>query len=218
LDLLPLLLSGLGTTLAITGLAAAVGLAVSIAAGLARLSSYRPIRALAVVYVEVFRGSSALVQIFFWYYVLPLVGFKLGPTESGVIALGLNVGAYGSEVVRAAILALDRGQSEAAVALNMPYWLAMRRIVFPQAFVAMLPSFGNLLIELMKGTSLVSLIGLTELTFAGRQIVQVQGIARRDEVFALSMALYFALAYPMTLGVGRLERYLSRGLHLGRPT
>lgn len=216
MDLLPRLLSGLWFTIAITVLAAAVGAALAIVVGLARLSTKRPVRAVATIYVEVFRGSSALVQIFFWFYVLPLLGFRLGPLETSVIALGFNAGAYGSEVVRAAVLAVDRGQREAAIALNMPYLLAMRRIIFPQALVAMLPPLGNLAIELMKSTSLVSLIGLTELSFAGRQILQTDGVARREETFLLTMVLYFALAYPTTLAVRWLERRLSRGLHLGR--
>lgn len=188
----------------------------AISIGLARLSTKRPVRVIATAYVELFRGSSALVQIFFWFYILPLFGLRLGPFETSVIALGVNAGAYGSEVVRAAILAVDRGQREAAIALNMPYLLTMRRIILPQALVAMLPPLGNLAIELMKSTSLVSLIGLTELTFAGRQILQTDGIARREETYLFTLVLYFALAYPTTLGMRWLERRLSRGLHLGR--
>jgi polar amino acid transport system permease protein len=132
-----------------------------------------------------------------------------------VFALGLTVGAYGSEVVRAAVLAVDRGQREASVALNMPHWLMMRRIVLPQAVLAMLPPFGNLLIELMKGTALVSLIAITELTFAGRQILQTEGLARREETFLLTLLLYALAAVPIILGVRWLERRVGRGLGVG---
>jgi len=180
-DLLPLLLPGLWLTVAITALAALVGLVASLIAGLARISRRRIIRLLASIYVEAFRGTSALVQLFFWFYVAPLFGLSFGPLETSVVALGLNVGAYGSEVVRGAILSVDRGQREAAIALNMTRTTTMRRIILPQAIPAMLPPFGNLLIELLKMTALVSLIGMTELAFAGRQILQTEGLTRREE-------------------------------------
>lgn len=215
MDLLPQLLNGLAFTILITVLSCGAAFVVSLLVGLARLSSRRAIRAVATTFVEVFRGSSALVQIFFWFFILPLFGVEFGAIETSVLALGLNGGAYGSEVVRAAILAVDRGQREAATALNMPYWLTMRRIILPQAFVAMLPPFGNLAIELMKSTSLVSLIGLTELTFAGRQILQTEGIARREETYLITLLLYFALAYPITRAIRGFERRLSRGLQVG---
>ncbi|CAN5821712.1 ectoine/hydroxyectoine ABC transporter permease subunit EhuC [soil metagenome] len=214
-DLLPRLLDGLRVTIILVCAAGALGLGVSFIAGLARLSSRRLIRTAAATYVEVFRGTSALVQVFFWAFVAPLLGVDLPLFAAGVVALGLNVGAYGSEVVRGAILAVDKGQREAALALNMPHWLMMRRIVVPQALLAMLPPFGNLLIELMKGTALVSLISITELTFAGRQILQTEGLARRDETYLLTLILYILLAIPMILAVRRLERRAGRGLGLG---
>jgi polar amino acid transport system permease protein len=176
------------------------------------ISSYRPIRALARVYVEVFRGTSALVQVFFWFYVAPLFGFSIGPYETSILALGLNMGAYGSEIVRAGLGAVDRGQREAAIALNMPTRTAMRRIILPQAVPVVLPPFGNLLIELMKGTALVSLIGMTELAFAGRQILQTEGLARRDETYALILIMYLLIAIPMLWTVRRLERRTGLGM------
>jgi polar amino acid transport system permease protein len=214
-DLLPRLLDGLRVTILLVVTAGALGLVVSFVAGLARLSARRAIRALATTYVEVFRGTSALVQIFFWAFVAPLLGVDLPLFVAGVVALGLNVGAYGSEVVRGAILAVDRGQREAAIALNMPHWLMMRRVVLPQAVLAMLPPFGNLCIELMKGTALVSLIAITELTFAGRQLLQTEGLARREETYLLTLLLYLLLAIPIILVVRRLERRVGRGMGLG---
>jgi polar amino acid transport system permease protein len=166
------------------------------------------IRTIAGLYVELFRGSSLLVQIFYFFFVLPLIGIRLDPFTTGVVALGLNVGAYGSEVVRAAVLNVDPGQREAAIALNMPSGLAMRRVILPQAFVAMLPPFANLLVELLKGTSLVSLITLTEVSFAGRQLLQQQGHAL--EIYSLVLLIYFALAYPLTRLVRVLERRLAQ--------
>jgi polar amino acid transport system permease protein len=207
-ELLPPLLRGAAVTLALTIGGSAVAFVVAIAAGLARLSGRRLVRAVASFYVEVFRGSSLLVQVFYFFFVLPLVGIRLDPFTTGVVALGLNVGAYGSEVVRAAVLNVDPGQREAATALNMPASLAMRRVILPQAFVAMLPPFANLLVELLKGTSLVSLITLTEVSFAGRQLLQQQGHAL--EIYSLVLFIYFAMAYPLTRLVRLLERRLAR--------
>jgi polar amino acid transport system permease protein len=207
-ELLPPLLRGAAVTLALTVGGSAVAFVVAIAAGLARLSGRRLIRAAASTYVEVFRGSSLLVQVFYFFFVLPLVGIRLDPFTTGVVALGLNVGAYGSEVVRAAVLNVDPGQREAAIALNMSASLAMRRVILPQAFVAMLPPFANHLVELLKGTSLVSLITLTEVSFAGRQLLQQQGHAL--EIYSLVLLIYFAMAYPLTRLVRLLERRLAR--------
>jgi polar amino acid transport system permease protein len=207
-ELLPPLLRGAAVTFALTIGGSAVAFIVAITAGLARLSGRRLIRAVASIYVEIFRGSSLLVQVFYFFFVLPLVGIRLDPFTTGVVALGLNVGAYGSEVVRAAVLNVDPGQREAAIALNMPASLAMRRVILPQAFVAMLPPFANLLVELLKGTSLVSLITLTEVSFAGRQLLQQQGHAL--EIYSLVLIIYFLLAYPLTRLVRLLERRLAR--------
>lgn len=214
LDLLPQLLQGAWVTVQLTVLGAIVAAAFALVAGLARLSGNRLIRVIAGVYVEVFRGTSAVVQIFFFFFVLPLAGITLGAFVTGVFALGINVGAYGSEVVRAAIVNVDRGQRDAATALNLTRATTMRLIVLPQALVAMLPPFGNLLIELLKGTSLVSLITITELTFAGKVLLRTEG--RRDEIYVLVLVIYFLLALPITWSVRSLERRLSRGLHLGR--
>jgi polar amino acid transport system permease protein len=196
-------------------MAGILGLVVSFIAGLARLSSHRTIRVAATTYVELFRGTSALVQLFFWAFVAPLLGVGMPLFVAGVVGLGLNVGAYGSEVVRGAILAVDRGQREASVALNMPHWLMMRRIILPQALLAMLPPFGNLSIELLKGSALVSLIAITELTFAGRQILQTDGLARREETYLLTLLLYMFAAIPIILAVRWTERRVSRGLGRG---
>lgn len=216
LDLLPQLLQGAAVTVQLTLMGAVVAAVCALVAGLARLSGHRIIRLVAGTYVEIFRGTSAVVQIFVFFFVLPLAGISLPAFATGVIALGINVGAYGSEVVRAAIVNVDRGQRDAAIALNLTRARTMRLIILPQALVAMLPPFGNLLIELLKGTSLVSLITLTELTFAGKLLLRAEG--RRDEIYVLVLLIYFLLALPITWTVRWAERRLSRGLHLGRAT
>jgi polar amino acid transport system permease protein len=214
-DLIGGLLPGAAVTLQITVMAALLGLFMSFVAGLARLSPWRIVRSVATVYVEVFRGSSALVEVFFFFFVLPLFGLTLTPVIAGVGALGLNYGAYGSEIVRSAIVGVDRGQREAAIALNMTPGLTMRRIILPQAIVTMLPPFGTLTIELLKLTSLVSFIALAELTFQGK--ILSQAIGRREEIYTVILLLYFFMALPLTIAVRLLERHFGRSFILAPP-
>jgi polar amino acid transport system permease protein len=212
-DLVPLLLAGAGVTVELTLGAAAVAGAAALLAGLGRLSRAGPVRWLAGGYVEVFRGTSALVQLFWVYFALPLFGIRLDAMAAGILVLGLNTGAYGAEVVRGAIRAIPRGQREAATALNLTGAQAMWHVILPQAAVAMLPPAGNLLIELLKNTSLVSLITLGELTFSG-QVLRAETL-RTAEIFSLVLAIYFLLALAMTCGVRALERRVSPGLDRG---
>jgi polar amino acid transport system permease protein len=206
-DLLPILLRGLGITVQLTLTSAVLAFVIAILAGLGRLSPLRPIRFLAGAYVEVFRGTSVLVQMFWFFFALPLFGVTLTPFAAGVVALSLNIGAYGAEVVRGAILAVPKGQIEASIALNMTPALRMRRVVLPQALVLMMPPFGNLLIELLKATALVSLITIPDITFRGVTLQMTTG--RTTEIFLWLLVLYFAIAYPLTLGVRWIERRAS---------
>jgi polar amino acid transport system permease protein len=206
-DLLPVLLQGAKVTLEVTAMAAGVALVLAFVIGLARLAPARPIRFVATVYVEVLRGTSALVQLFYLFFILPLVGIRLDPMATAVIGLGMNLSAYGSEIVRAAVRNVDAGQWEAAIALNMSPATALRRIIMPQALLAMLPPFGNLLIELLKATSLVSLITLTDLTFAGSTMIASTG--RAGQVWGLVLFFYLVMALPLSWLVRRLEVRLS---------
>ncbi|MGG1664016.1 ectoine/hydroxyectoine ABC transporter permease subunit EhuC [Brevibacillus sp. NRS-1366] len=209
-NLLPLLAKGAGTTLQVTVMSVLVALLVSFLAGFGRLSRLRSVRMLSTVYVELFRGTSLLVQLFWLFYALPLLGIELPPLAAGVIALGLNYGAYGSEVVRSSIQSIPKGQTEASIALNMTSWQRMRLVILPQAFVMMLPAFGNLLIELLKGTSLISLITIADLTFQG-MILRTTDSSRTFEIFCLILIMYFLMAYPMTLGMRWLEKRFCAG-------
>ena len=203
-DVLPALLRGAVVTLELALAAAVIALLASVVAGLARLSKNSSVRLVTGLYVEVFRGTSLLVQLFWVYYVFPFIGISLSPFVAGAVALGLNAGAYGSEIVRGAVLAVPQGQTEAAIAINMTARQTMRRIILPQAMIRMLPPFGNLLIETLKGTALASLITLSDLTFQGFSMRQTLG--RTNEIFSLVLVLYFVMAYPLTLGVRWLER------------
>lgn len=209
---LPALVEGLRVTLQLTVGGAALALLLSLAAGLGRRSRRRWFRWPANLYVEIFRGTSALVQLFWFYFALPFFGISLPALVTGVVVLGLNSGAYGAEVVRSAIANVPRGQWEAARSLNLGNRQTMRRVILPQALPMMLPPAGNLLIELLKNTALVSLITLSELTFTA----QVQRAATLDTVplFALTLLIYFAVAQVLLAGMRRLERNASR--HRGR--
>ncbi|CAB5512211.1 L-cystine transport system permease protein YecS [Achromobacter anxifer] len=203
-ELAPPLLQGLAVTLEIMAGAVVLAVPLALAAGIGRLSSLRPLRWIAAVYVEVFRGTSALVQLFWFYFVLPLFGVQLPAMLVGIVVLALNAGAYGAEVVRGAIRAVPPGQREAGIALNLTRGQIMRRIVVPQAVPAMLPPAGNLLIELLKNTALVSLITITDLTFRG-QLLRSETL-RTTEIFTLMLLMYFAVALLITGGMRLLER------------
>lgn len=213
-EFLPELLRGAQVTVTVALGGALLATVMAVLAGLAKLFGPAPLRWLAVAYIETFRGTSALVQLFWLFFVLPHFGITLGPMTVGIVALGLNVGAYGAEVVRGAIQAMPRGQWEACTALNFSRGEALRHVILPQAFVAMIPPWGNLLIELLKATSLVSLITLSDLTFKAQQINQ--NTLRTFEVFSLVLLMYLVLSVLITLGVRALEKRATRGLRRGR--
>lgn len=204
---------GILMTVEITMVASVLALIVAVLAGVGRLSEHMLVRWVSGAYVEVFRGTSVLVQLFWLFFALPMFGIRLTPFMVGVLGLGLNVGAYGSEVVRGAILAVPRGQTDAAVALNMTRRQRLSRVILPQAMVAMLPPFGNLLIQLLKGSALVSLITISDLTFEGQQIRTLTG--QSGSVFALILIIYFLIAYPIIRAVRWCEKRVSKGLDIG---
>ena len=191
----------------------AVAAVAALAAGLARCSQHTWVSIPALAYIDLFRGTSALVQLFWAYFALPLFGVKLDAMSVAIVVLGLNIGAYGAEVVRGAIQAVPVAQREAAVALNFSEGQAMWRIILPQALFAMLPPLGNLLIELLKSTALVSLITLNDLTFQGQLLRSAT--LRSAEIFSLVLFLYFLGALVITQGVRWLERRLAVGRDCG---
>jgi polar amino acid transport system permease protein len=207
---LGLIFEGAWITVQLTVLGCALALTVAFVAGLGRLSRRWATRAVATAYIEFFRGTSIFVQLFWAFFVLPLLGVPLSPFQAGVLALGLNVGAYGAEVVRGAILAVPREQREACVALNLTQWQRMRHVILPQAFVLMLPTFGNNAIELLKGTAVVSLISISDMTFQA-QVVRLQ-TGNTAMPFLTILVLYFVLSWTISTSVRGLERRLSEGL------
>ena len=173
-------------------LAALLAIAIATVMGLMRLSNLRAVSWTAIGYIEFFRGTSLLVQLYWIFFVLPLFGITLEKFTAGFIAVGMNLGAYGAELVRGSIQAVPRGQYEAALALNMSPYKRMTRIILPQALLIMLPPWGNLLIELLKGTALVALISVADLMFEARQI---NGVTYQSaEAFGTALIIYFLMA------------------------
>jgi polar amino acid transport system permease protein len=209
----PRLLAGALVTIELTVLSAALAIAIAVTMGLMRLADSAVVRGAATVYIEFFRGTSLLVQLFWIFFVLPLFGITLEKFTAGFLAVGMNLGAYGAEVVRSAIQAVPRGQYEAATALNMSPATRMRRIIMPQALLIMLPPWGNLLIELLKGTALVALISVTDLMFHARQINASTYLS--IESFGTALILYYLMARGLiTPGMRWLERIMRRRMGL----
>lgn len=211
-DLVPPLLDGLWVTLQLTAGGALLACVMAWLGGLAKLSDRRTLRWPAIVYVEVFRGTSALVQLFWFFFALPLLGINLTPMTAGTLVLGLNIGAYGAEIVRGGIQSIDRGQFEAGTALNLTALQRLWFVIAPQALVHMLPSAGNLLIELLKSTALVSLITLNDLTFTG-MILRAESL-RTAEIFGILLLIYFAVAQSTAFLIRRAEARLKHGWHI----
>jgi polar amino acid transport system permease protein len=210
----PEFVSGTLVTMAQTVLAAALAIAIACAAGLMRLAPSAPVRGVATVYIEVFRGTSLLVQLYWIFFVLPLFGLTLEKFTAGFVAVGMNLGAYGAELVRGAVLSVPRGQWEAALALNMSPAKRMTRIILPQALRIMLPPWGNLLIELLKGTALVSLISVADLMFVAKQINGSTFLSA--QAFGTALVIYYIMARFMLTPLMRwLERFMARRAGVG---
>ncbi|MBA3990496.1 MAG: ectoine/hydroxyectoine ABC transporter permease subunit EhuC [Propionibacteriales bacterium] len=199
-----LFIQGLQATALLTVLGLLLTLVVAFTAGLARLSRHWVLRAPSYVFVEVFRGTSMIVQLFWFYYALPQLGLQLTPLFAGVLVLGLNEGAYAAEVVRGTIASRPRGQTEACIALGLSPAQRMRRVLIPQSIPAMLPSFGNVFVDLLKATSLVSFITVSELTFLALDVRNNTG--ETTAVFLTMLVIYFALAMAIAMLTLLLER------------
>lgn len=207
----PRFATGTAYTVGLFLLSTVVAVACALIAGMGKLSKNWLIRWTAIVYIELFRGTSLLVQLYWIFFVLPLFGLTLAPFVAGFLSVGLNIGSYGAELVRGAIQAVPRGQWEAAYAISMSPAQRMRRIILPQAFVLMLPPWGNLLIELLKGTALVALISVTDLMFEARQINSSTFLS--VQAFGTALVIYYILArFLITPFMRWCERVMSRRL------
>jgi polar amino acid transport system permease protein len=211
---IPGLLQGAWVTVQITVAASLLAIVASFTAAMMRLYGPAVLRWLAIGYIEVFRGTSAVVQLFWLFFVLPRFGLSLAPMVVGILALGLNIGAYGAEVIRSAIRSVPRAQWEAATALNFSRVEALRNVVLPQALIAMIPPWGNLLIELLKSTALVSMITITDLTFRAQQMNETT--YKTTEIFVVVLVFYLGLATLITSFMRSLEQVATRHLPRAR--
>lgn len=201
------LLNGAVVTVFVTCAAMAVALVVGLVLALARIDKRRWYLNLpAQLYIEVFRGTPLLLQIYYIFFVLPVVGIRLDAIPAAVIGLGFNYAAYLSEVYRAGLEAVGKGQREAAQALGMSFPVMMRLVVLPQAIRIIIPPLGNHFIGLFKDTALVSTIGVVDLLFAAKLSASIS--FQYFNVFTAAMIVYLAICYPAGVGVRRLEKAL----------
>nr|WP_304148725.1 amino acid ABC transporter permease [Mitsuokella multacida] len=201
----PLLLVGAGVTIKITALSVALGVVIGLFVGIARISRIKLLRVLAAIYVDFFRGTPLLVQIFLVYFALPVItGQRVDPFVAAIGSCGINSGAYVAEIFRAGIQSIDKGQMEAGRSLGMTWGQTMRYIIVPQAFKRVIPPLGNEFIALLKDSSLVSVIGFEELTRRGQLIIA-------KTYGSLEIWLSVAVIYlAMTLTISRFVAYLER--------
>lgn len=201
----PLLLVGAGVTIKITALSVALGVVIGLFVGIARISRIKLLRILAAIYVDFFRGTPLLVQIFLVYFALPVItGQRVDPFVAAIGSCGINSGAYVAEIFRAGIQSIDKGQMEAGRSLGMTWVQTMRYIIVPQAFKRVIPPLGNEFIALLKDSSLVSVIGFEELTRRGQLIIA-------KTYGSLEIWLSVAVIYlAMTLTISRFVAYLER--------
>jgi polar amino acid transport system permease protein len=207
------LLQAASISLLICCLSLLLAVTLSLAAGLSMFAGPLWLRAIARTYVEIFRGTSLLVQLFWLYYALPLIGFSMPPLLTGVLALGLNTGAYGAEVVRGALRSVSHHQHEAARALNFTCAQALMRIILPQSLAEMLPPFSSLAVQNLKDTSLVSMITIAELTFKAQELRNLT--QDTVKVYGLTLLIYFAMAMVIVSVMRVLERRIAQAT--GRP-
>jgi polar amino acid transport system permease protein len=183
----------------------------ALVAGIGRLSRFRFVSFSAVCYIEFFRGTSVVVQLFWLYFALPFFGINLSAFHASIIGLGLCFGAYGAEAVRGAILAIPRGQGEACTALNFSSTQKIIHVILPQAVLIMLPAYGNVLIMLLKGTATASMITVPELTFQAYSL-NVRTF-ETVPIFAAVLAIYFVLALVLSRTIRLLERAFGTWRH-----
>lgn len=194
----------------------ALTIVLSFAAGLGMLSRHLAVRAIARTYSEIWRGTSEVVQLLWIFFVLPvLVGIQLVPIWAGILVLGLNHGAYGAHIVRGAVRSVPAAQVEAAVAISLSPAQRMRRVILPQALVEMIPPFTNLFVQLLKGSALLLLIRVHEITYQAKEVALPRHTDQALLIWTVVLVCYFALAMTITGAMRLLERRAA--VWAGRP-
>jgi polar amino acid transport system permease protein len=196
---------GIENTAFVAAVALASGLCVGFAVGIIRFARIPVLSQICFVYVEIFRGTSLLIQLFWIYFSLPMFGITVSPLTAGCLGLALNNGAYGSEIVRGALTSVRKQQFEAAAALNFSAAHTLRVVVLPQALPEMVPPFGNLSILLLKDTALVSMINIVDITFRAQQL-RTQTFDTIG-VYTVTLLIYFGLALVLVAATRLIEFY-----------
>lgn len=200
----PFFLQAAGVTIVLSVLTAALSLACGTLGAAARLSRHASARFIGAAYVSLFRGTPALIQLFLLYFGGPQIGIQLDAFEAGVIGLGINGGAYMTETIRGAIIAIDKGQREAARTLGLSQWQAMRKVILPQAARLMIRPLGVNLNVLIKATALVAAISVVELTYTAQRYIG--STYKPFEMFLLAGVLYIIIITVVGKGVAWLDR------------
>lgn len=221
ITLWPRFVDGIFVTLQLTIGGSVLAFVIAAALGIAARQENILVRGGARVFIEFFRGTSLLVQLFWFFYVLPLIfpdlftNREMAGLVAGIVGLGLNYGAYGAEVVRGALNAVPRGQLEASIALSLSPARRLFRIIWPQAWAIMIPSLSNLGIMLLKGTAVASVILMQDITFVSNVLRQ----RTNDSFFTygVTMVMYFLIAYVLVLIANAVEVRAKSRLGTGPP-
>ncbi|MCO6387463.1 amino acid ABC transporter permease [Aliihoeflea sp. 40Bstr573] len=199
----PFFLEAALVTIQISALALLLGLVVAALAASAKLSRSAPVRMIGTVYVSVWRGTPCLIQLFILYFGGPQIGINLEPFAAGVIGLGMNIGAYMAESIRGAILAVDRGQAEAARTIGFGRLDTMSRVILPQAARLMIRPLGVNAVALVKGSALVSTISVIEMTYTAQRFIG--STYKPFEIFAVAALLYMIIVYAVARTVDLID-------------
>lgn len=191
-------------TLELTALALVLGLVAAALAATARMSRSAVLRAVGTLYVSLFRGTPCLIQLFVLYFGGPQIGINLDPFAAGVIGLGLNIGAYMAESIRGAVVAVDRGQTEAARTIGFGRFQTLRKVVLPQAARLMIRPLGVNTVALLKGSALVSTISVVELTYTAQRFIG--STYKPFEIFGVAALLYMIMVYAVARVVDMLDK------------
>lgn len=207
LNKLPILFQGALITLEISLLALLIGMVFGLIGALFRISTNPVLNFISFIYVWVIRGTPLLVQLFILYFGLPQIGIKLSSMAAGILGLAINTGAYITEILRAGIQAIDKGQMEAAQSLGMGYYKAMARIIAPQAIKISIPPLVNQFIMTLKNSSIASLVTITELLYTGEEMIYTT--FRSFEVYTTVAVIYLVMNSVFMVIANRLERQMT---------
>jgi His/Glu/Gln/Arg/opine family amino acid ABC transporter permease subunit len=207
-EVLPFLLKGALLTIFFSASSEIIGIIIGLITAVIRVTKIKVLSQLAVVYVDLFRGTPLLMQIIFIYYALPYIGINLPAIVAGIVALSLNSGAYVSEIFRAGIESIDKGQTEAARSLGMSYMQSLRYVVVPQTIKRVLPPLTNEFVALIKDSSLLSVIAIAELMRTAKEMMTWK---LNPSSLTAAAIIYLIITIPLTRLVSQMEKKLKKG-------